>query len=42
MCIRDRLMGSDPCTVVGVALVFSNSDVELTPYWQGSAGNRHA
>jgi hypothetical protein len=40
--IRDLLlMGSDPCTVVGVALVFSNSDVELTPYWQGSAGNRH-
>jgi hypothetical protein len=31
---------ANPCTVVGVALVFPNSDVELKPYWQGSAGNR--
>jgi len=34
-------IGVDPCTIVGVALVFPNSDVELKPYWQGSAGNRN-
>lgn len=33
--------GKPQCTIVGLALVFPNSDVELKPFWQGSAGNRN-
>jgi len=31
---------SEPCTVIGLALVFPNSEVDIPSYWQGTAG-RH-
>lgn len=36
------LFGSEAqLTIVGLAVVFPSSEVELKPFWQGSAGNRH-
>lgn len=40
--LGEQLFGSEAqLTVVGLALVFPSSEVEMKPFWQGSAGNRH-